>query len=215
MRTYIPGQSFSPEFPVLDRENPEAAEFMLKYGAAKLANIFNSSSLEILPDIDFIYTDVEGVIEDLPELLPVLEFFGYNSDICSRNDFPTNKIPPEDLYDKTEEGDAHLDDKPNEIGISFLIPLTYPRAYFGASDTEFNVYNDDDLQHLWEYGPGDVMMLRQEVFLVNGKQYARPQTWHVGASMSSREIATIDFRHGALTLPVDYTNLQETAGVVG
>lgn len=95
-----------------------------------------------------------------------------------------------------DPSDSHISHTDNNVskGISVLIPLTGPDAEFFASEAPFTAHKDTAPENrgpqirAWQYGVGDVMLVRQEVDTPTG---SLPQIHHVGLAIASRELMTV------------------------
>ncbi len=94
------------------------------------------------------------------------------------------------------------------LGLTFILPITGPRALFAAGRNKFVLAGRtfiDQQQDLPEfagmYGPGDVMLLRQEVSRLNGQFVALLRTSHRGISEEKRLLVAMDFSTKNLWLP--------------
>lgn len=93
--------------------------------------------------------------------------------------------------------DFHIDSNPRH-GISLLVPVEGPRASFYYA-SQLQIFPDDmPDSRTFEYGPGDIVLLRQHV-VVGGETYN--QAYHHGTAMESRTMLFCDIISPHLDLP--------------
>lgn len=209
MRTYLPGESFSPEFTSLSNSEPEALEFGLIHGAAKLACVLSDGSFDAIDRPDFQFMSLGDLLVGAPELVPVFEIFGVTPEKTrdSRIRLSRTGLPP--VQCELPRSTAHQDDDEVAKGVTLIIPTSGPEAYFGVADEDFDIFKDDDSgpDHLWSYGRGDIMIVRQDIDIIDDKEVGLDRAWHGGAGALSRCLSVVDIAHSEMQLSFDTGDL--------
>lgn len=198
-----PDNQFSPEFEAF---SPEAVQFVVDHGAAKLSNILTYASLVRLtmatPDEA---RDFERLLTDVPELRPIDDYFNtaINRDLgISRGTkgIPLRGVAPGQLVDGHQDGIRYGGLK----GFTLLMPYIGGSALFGASQAPFCMskpLRGTPPPLIWNYGPHDVIITRQALEEVNDQPVDLGQTYHVGISHRNRIIRGINYSGSRWSLP--------------
>ncbi len=192
--------TFSPEF---DTYSPDVLKACVQQGAAKVAGMISDESIERLARPGAQSMSAQGILAAAPELEEVRRHIQSNG----RASFTMvaafrNKAGEDPRFQIRSHPDTE-----SPKGITLVIPVTGKKALFAAADQPFNLREDgrvDVEPHLlWEYGPTDVMFLRQGLRKVNRQKVKFGMAQHNGRSEGYRLLRMLDFRSRKLKLPID------------
>jgi len=174
-------------------------------GAAKLAGFVSLSSVVKLSELRHSDTSLWSLERACHELSPIIAALYSEQNQAEGMRVRTGRVFC------TADGEAtkpHQDDS-YPRGISLLIPTDGPAGLFAAHDERF-AFREQGSCDLpsprlsWEYGKGDIILLRQKLKNINGKGAglgAFDQMWHAGHSDKPRTLRTIDFDTRAIHVP--------------
>lgn len=198
-----PDTQFSPEFEAF---GPEAVQFALEHGAAKIGGILSHASLvRLSTTTPSEARDFERVVADAPELRPIDEYFytEANQDLGinrGTRGIPLRGVTPGHLVDAHQDGIRYGGLK----GFTLLVPYLGGPALFGASQTPFcmsNPLSSAAPTLIWSYGPHDIMITRQAIEEVNDQPVDLAQTYHVGISPVNRWVQGVNYAGSQWNLP--------------
>lgn len=163
----------------------DALECCLEYGAAKLSRIISEESLNLLRD--------KGVPQSpalLSTRMPEIEGFLNLLDIKDLEDskLVVDVIDPYPNIGSAME--AHVDSTARK-GVSLLVPYLGSRALFSCDTEPYDINKTPRFQTT--YGPGDAILLRQNINSVNQEPRSLNQAWHMGVASEHRTLVTIDY----------------------
>ena len=86
--------------------------------------------------------------------------------------------------------EAHVDSTARK-GVSLLVPYLGSRALFSCDTEPYDINKTPRFQTT--YGPGDAILLRQNINSVNQEPRSLNQAWHMGVASAHRTLVTIDY----------------------
>ena len=185
--------TFAPEF---NKIGPDAIDRCVEFGAAKISEVISFDSLNNF--LDSPTEDPDQVRDRLPELEPLWEYLWCGS-LTKYAGTQVVLLKPEGMS-KAKVVDVHQD-LIAPSGITALVPYIGDRALFAADEEEF-VFKPDLVQpfdstrlpsFITEYGPGDVILFREALKRVNGRDVDLSAMWHAGLSHKQRRLVSVDF----------------------
>ncbi len=191
--------TFSTQF---NEYSPEVLEACVIQGAAKVAGMITEDSIKTLAEQGLETMSPQGILAVLPEL-----------EIVRKDIEPNGRsrmmLGAAFRYKSAEDSrfllSSHQDEECPE-GITLVIPVFGEKAFFAASNQPFLLEEDGSVNvepHLlWEYGPRDVIFLRQGLRKVNQRRVHYDMVHHAGRSNGKRLLRMLDFRGRSLKLPI-------------
>ena len=192
-------------------ELPQALQACATHGIAKVKGLICELSLRRLHkrirfDEEASYP-AEILLPKVIDLQPLYDLMNTheNIDVGMRSVFGPVEIKP---TEPEETSMGHVDTI-SPFGITALSHIYGPKALFAASPYVFEVTDEVFMDPLKkppcffdEYGPGDTLLLRQAIRVLNGEKVDLPPMIHDGVADEPRELLALDFRSQELWLPV-------------
>ena len=192
--------TLSPQF---NEYSSEVLSACVLQGATKVAGMIGEDSIGSLAKHGTEAMSAQGILAALPEL-----------DVVRRDIQPNGRsrfamgaaLRHKSAEDPRFRLSSHQDEECPE-GITLVIPVLGESALFAAAKQPFLLEEDGSVNvepHLlWEYGPRDVIFLRQGLRKVNQRRVHYDMVHHAGRSDGRRLLRMIDFRGRSLKLPIE------------
>ncbi len=159
----------------------QAIEQSVEHGAAKINGFLGKTSLERLQER--CPSDAELLAAKIPEIAQFITYLCHDAKNTWSVSAEIAYVQNTSAYNQTIV--SHLDPPAyGKDGLSLVLPLTGAKALFGADDERFGDLNGvctkRQSSYVTEYGPGDAILLRQNVASVNAQPKLKLQSWHYG-----------------------------------